>query len=251
MRQRFRLNTFGLTHEGLVRPANEDSMILRDDAGVWVVADGMGGHQNGRWASQSIVSQVERAALNGDFDRNLDAIAGAVLAANQDILAASRQSGQRMGSTVVALYLDQGRMACLWAGDSRIYLLRSRSLIRLTRDHTQVEDMVEAGLLRPDETNGHPMAHVISRAVGVDPNLQLDAIQDHVEARDVFLLCSDGLTGVVSDDEIAERLTQYSPSQACQRLLELCLSRGAPDNVTMVAVGCDEITALSLAGTDP
>lgn len=250
MRQRFRLNTFGLTHEGLVRPANEDSMILRDDAGVWVVADGMGGHENGRWASQSIVSQVERAALNGDFDRNLGAIAGAIHAANQDILATSRQSGQRMGSTVVALYLDQGRMACLWAGDSRIYLLRGCSLIRLTRDHTQVEDMVEAGLLRPDEAKGHPMAHVISRAVGVDPNLQLDAIQDEIEARDVFLLCSDGLTGVVSDDEIAEQLTRYSPSQACQRLLELCLSRGAPDNVTMVAVGCDEITALSLAGTD-
>jgi serine/threonine protein phosphatase Stp1 len=248
MTPQFRMTTIGLTHEGLVRSANEDSMTLRDDAGVWVVADGMGGHENGRWASATIAGALERAPLTGDFDADAAAVAGAIHAANHEIHQASAQSGRRMGSTVVALYLNGRRIACFWAGDSRIYLLREGRLHRLTRDHTQVQDMVEAGLLRPEEAQGHPMSHVLSRAVGVQADLQLDAFQDEAAARDVFLLCSDGLTGVVSDAEIAERLAGFEPAAACRRLLDLCLARGAPDNVTLVAVSCQELTALALAG---
>lgn len=242
----FRLNTVGFTHEGCVRSANEDSHLMRDEAGLWVVADGMGGHANGQWASAAIVKALETATLVGDFDADAATISGALHAANGHIVAAAQQNGARMGSTVVALYLNGARFACFWAGDSRIYLLRGGELHRLTRDHTQVQEMVDRGLLSPEEARRHPMSHVLSRAVGVQDGLELDALTDAAAARDVFLLCSDGLTGVVSEAEIAERLAQFPPRSACQRLLDLVLSRGAPDNVTMVAVACEELTALAL-----
>lgn len=242
----FRFNTVGVTHEGCVRKANEDSLALRDDAGLWVVADGMGGHTNGQWASSTIIEALKAAALSGDFDADAAAVAGAMHAANQHIVAASNQSGTRMGSTAVVLYLNGRRFACFWAGDSRIYLLRGGQLHRLTRDHTQVQEMVDRGLLTPEEASRHPMSHVLSRAVGVQESLELDALADEAATRDIFLLCSDGLTGVVSEPEIAERLSTFEPKAACQRLLDLVLSRGAPDNVTMVAVACEEMTALAL-----
>ena len=152
-----------------------------------------------------------------------------------------------MGSTVVALYLNGARFACIWAGDSRIYLLRDGVLHRMTRDHTQVEEMVERGLLTPEQAKGHPMSHVLSRAVGVQDVLDLDAVSDQAQARDIFLLCSDGLSGVVTEEEICEHLAHLPREAACNKLLELVLARGAPDNVTLIAVACEEKTALTLS----
>ena len=243
----FRPKSVGLTHVGVVRSANEDSMILREDAGVWVVADGMGGHENGQWASTTIVEAVGAARLTGDFDADVEAIGGAILAANETIYRASVERGRAMGSTVTALYLNGDRFVAFWAGDSRIYLMRAGMLHQLSRDHTQVMDMVERGLMTAEEAEHHPMGHVLSRAVGTQEALELDAISDTAAVKDVFLLCSDGLTGVVSDEEIAERLAGFPPEVACRRLLELVLARGAPDNVTMVAIACEELTALAFA----
>jgi serine/threonine-protein phosphatase Stp1 len=155
--------------------------------------------------------------------------------------------GVSMGSTVVALLVQDGRFAVLWAGDSRIYLRRDGVLHQLTRDHTQVQDMVEAGLLSPEEAKEHPMKHVLARAVGVQPSLELDAIVDEADVGDLFLLCSDGLTGQVSDEEIVATMKARQPQAICAALVELCLERGAPDNVTTVAVACEEITRISLA----
>ena len=243
----FRPKSVGVTHVGLVRSANEDSMVLREDANVWVVADGMGGHENGQWASSTIVEAVGAAQLTGDFDGDVEAIGGAILNANGTIYAASVARGRAMGSTVTALYLSGDRFVAFWAGDSRIYLLRQGVLHQLSRDHTQVMDMVERGLMTEEEAAHHPMGHVLSRAVGTQETLELDAISDTATLKDVFLLCSDGLTGVVSAEEIAERLMMFPPDVACNRLLELVLARGAPDNVTMVAVACEEQTALAFA----
>ena len=243
----FRPKSVGVTHVGVVRSANEDSMVLREDAGVWVVADGMGGHENGQWASTTIVESVRDARLTGDFDADVEAIGGAILAANETIYRASVERGRSMGSTVTALYLNGDRFVAFWAGDSRIYLLRAGLLHQLSRDHTQVMDLVESGLMTPEEAEHHPMGHVLSRAVGTQETLELDAISDTAVTKDVFLLCSDGLHGVVSDEEIRERLASFPPEVASRRLLELVLARGAPDNVTMVAVSCEELTALALA----
>jgi serine/threonine protein phosphatase PrpC len=247
MMNRLRLRSAGTTHPGLVRSANEDSMAIRDDVGVWVVADGMGGHENGQWASGAIIAAVNAAAFSGDFDADVNTLAEALHGANDRIHAEAGGSGKRMGSTVVALHVSGDRFAALWAGDSRIYLLRGGELHRLTRDHTQVQELVDRNLMTPEEAERHPMSHVLSNAVGVQAQLRVDVVADTAVPKDVFLLCSDGLTGVVSDSEIAERLGALPIDAACRRLTELVLARGAPDNVTMVAVACEEMTALVLA----
>lgn len=242
-----RFKTTAVTHPGLVRSANEDSHLAREEVGVWVVADGMGGHANGQWASTAVVGAVGSAVMQNNFDADVANIADAIQQANGLIFATSEEQGARMGSTTVALYLCGDQFACIWAGDSRIYLLREGVLHQLTRDHTQVTEMVDRGLLTPEEAAHHPMSHVLSRAVGVQDVLELDAVSDTAQPRDVFLLCSDGLSGVVSDAEIAERLSAFSCDVACSRLLELVLARGAPDNVTMIAVACEQTTTLTFA----
>jgi len=241
-----RTRTVCLTHPGKVRTANEDAHFANEDAGVWIVADGMGGHDNGQLASSLVTQAVREAQLAGQFGEDVDRLAEALQQANGEIQGVAAVNQKRMGSTAVALYLADRQFACLWAGDSRIYLLRGGVLLQLTRDHTQVQEMVDRGLLSPAEAKHHPMSHVLSRAVGVEETLQLDAISDEAAPRDVFLLCSDGLTGLVSDDEIAETLTRLPLNAACNRLLETVLDRGAPDNVTIVAVSCEEKTALVL-----
>ncbi|HEY4031375.1 MAG TPA: protein phosphatase 2C domain-containing protein [Caulobacteraceae bacterium] len=242
-----RFKTVSLTHTGLVRAANEDSFVAQEKDGVWAVADGMGGHVNGQWASSAVAAALRARPLAGDFDADVSILADAIQQANSLIFSTGVSQGARMGSTVVALHMRGDRFVCLWAGDSRIYLLRDGVLHRMSRDHTQVEDLVERGLLSREEAAHHPMSHVLSRAVGVEEVVDLDAVSDVAMPRDVFLLCSDGLTGLVTEDEIGGRLASLPADVACQHLLDLVLARGAPDNVTMVAVACEETTTLTLA----
>lgn len=244
MSRHFRLRSASVTHAGLVRSQNEDSLLARDDAGVWAVADGMGGHVNGQWASSEIVAELSTAALVGEFDADLTQIAAAIQSANHRIFSAGQERSQSMGSTIVTLYISGDCFSCFWVGDSRVYLLRDEQLHRMTRDHTKVQEMVSSGLLSEAEAHNHPMSHVLSRAVGVEPEVEIEAVSDMLQPRDLFLLCSDGLSGVVSDAEIVELLVRHDAGVACEHLLELVLERGAPDNVTMIAVSCEEATAL-------
>jgi serine/threonine protein phosphatase PrpC len=236
----YRISASGLSDTGKVRRHNEDSMLLRGGAGLWAVADGMGGHAHGRWASEQIVAGLAQAPLIGDFGVDIERIGLAVSQANGLIAAAAEKEGTVIGSTVVIMLLVGARFAVLWAGDSRAYLIRRGALIQLTHDHTYVQDLMEVGEISAEEARSHPKRHVLSRAVGADPEFALDAVEDEALPRDVFLLCSDGLTSNVSDAEIGERLGQFPPETAARRLLDLALSRGAPDNVTIVVVRCEE-----------
>jgi serine/threonine protein phosphatase PrpC len=236
-----------LTHPGRVRSNNEDSVLARPDAGLWVVADGMGGHERGEWASAAITDALGQAALSADFDEAAAAVAQAIHTANRQIWDEAQGLGAPMGSTAVALLLRDTRFAAFWAGDSRCYLLRAGVLYQLTTDHSQVQDMVAAGRLTPEEAEGHPMAHVLSRAVGVEPELELDAVSDEAMIDDVFLICSDGLTRTIPDAELAAMLTQDGPASTADQLIQLSLERGAPDNVSVVIVACDATTLLALA----
>lgn len=247
MISRFRIEDIALSHVGVVRSANEDSHASLPWAGVWLVADGMGGHHNGQYASSTIADAVAVITAPDELEGACASVAGAIHQANETIFARSLEEGKQMGSTVVALVLRGTEFAVLWAGDSRAYLYRADQLIQLTRDHTQVEAMLERGLLSPEEAADHPMKHVLARAVGVQETLELDAIRDEIESRDIFLLCSDGLSGVLDDAEIAAFIREHGNS-AGELLIAACLERGAPDNVTVTLVAANEPTLLALNG---
>ena len=243
----FRFDQACVTHPGRVRSHNEDSFVARPEIGLWAVCDGMGGHENGQWASTTIVERLAEVAWTGGMDEAAGAVSRAIHEANRTIFQEADSAGKTMGSTTVALLIHGRRFAAIWAGDSRIYVLRDGDLHQLTRDHTQVHDLVDRGYLTEAEAEHHPLGHVISRAVGVGLDLELDAVVDEVADDDVFLLCSDGLTGPLKDAEIAEVMRSAKPDAASEKLVEMCLERGAPDNVTVVAVRCNEITLLSLS----
>lgn len=244
--ERLRFHDASLTHPGMVRRVNEDSILARPQDGVWLVADGMGGHINGQWASQTIAEALQAAELPAEFDAAAEGVAKALHSANAQIWTESKVQGETMGSTAVALVLRGARFAAFWAGDSRCYLLRGGQLYQLTTDHTQVQDMVTAGRLTVEESQGHPMGHVLSRSVGVFECLELDAVADEAKAGDIFLVCSDGLTRTVPDAELPSLLSEGSPAAAARRLIDIALERGAPDNVSVVVVSCDEPTLLVL-----
>lgn len=234
-----------ITHVGRVREVNEDSFFSSAELGVWAVADGMGGHEYGERASRAIVESLGNLQPIADFEEKVEAVRAAIMVANVDIFAEATERGQRMGSTVVALVLVDRQYAVLWAGDSRAYLLRDGVMTRVSRDHTQVQSLIDRGLLAPEDAEGHPMSHVLARAIGVMENVQIDVLRDTVQPNDIFLLCSDGLYGLVSDGEIAERLAPARLSEAADSLIALSLERGAPDNVTAIAVSASEVTLLS------
>jgi len=234
------------THVGAIRKINEDAHIARPLDGLWAVADGMGGHINGQWASATIVNALEAAILGDDFEMSVTRLTNALQDANWEILEASRVAGGAIGSTVAALLITGMRYAVIWAGDSRVYRCRDRSLTLLTTDHSQVEQMVAAGLLRREEAENHPMGHVLSRAIGVHEDLELDRIDGDVLPGDVFMLCSDGLSRLMDFAEIQQRLIGEPPRMVASTLVKLALDRGAPDNVTVAVVGCDATTLVGV-----
>jgi serine/threonine-protein phosphatase Stp1 len=245
-----RIESRALTHEGRVRALNEDSHVACDGGGLWAVADGMGGHEGGGWASGRIVDALAAAATagaQGGLEPLRDAAADAIRAANGAILAEARARGKQMGSTVVALIVAGNRYFVLWVGDSRAYRLRGGVLTQLSRDHSQVQEMVARGLLTPEQAIGHPMGHILSRAVGVQAEIEVDTVSGEVQPGDIFLLTSDGLHNVVGDGEIARQLSREAPGRALEKLVELTLAGGAPDNVTGIAVWAGEPTLLSFA----
>jgi len=230
------------SHTGCVRTVNQDAWLAHPEQGLWLVADGMGGHARGEWASAQIVASVAESVHAEDLHQAGAELTAAIERANQQLIAAARADGASIGSTVAALLVRGGRGAVVWAGDSRIYRYRAGSLDRLTRDHSQVEQLVAAGLITPAEAASHPMGHVLTRAIGVRDAVMLDHVEVDVRADDIFLLCSDGLTRPVADVEIARWLGRETPERAATGLLDLVLSRGAPDNVTLVVLGCDATT---------
>ncbi len=248
MTDRLRLEDDMKTHPGCVRAANEDSAVSLPRDGIWAVADGMGGHANGQHASQTLARMIGDVAASDDLSSACEMVAGAIHAANAEVYAEAQARGEQMGSTIVALVMRDREFAVLWAGDSRAYLYRDSVLHQLTHDHTQVQEMVDRGLLSPAEAADHPMSHVLARAVGVRPTLELDAVSDTAQPGDIFLLCSDGVYNMVGDGELAVVLAG-SGRHSTDTLVNLCLERGAPDNVTLILISAQEPTALTFASS--
>jgi serine/threonine protein phosphatase PrpC len=240
------------TDRGRRRPTNEDAVLEHPDAGVWVVADGMGGHTRGDLASQHLVAAFEDI---GRCRRPNELVAKARLRlhqANERIYRESRRMGPDtiMGCTTAVLTACRGEYACLWVGDSRVYRLRDGTLEQLTRDHSLAQELVDRGAVSAEEAPRHPAARRITRAVGAQPSVRIDETRGEIKDGDVFLLCSDGLPLEVDGDEISSILSSVDYDEAAQTLLDLSLQRNARDNVSVAVVRFEETTGFDLEDED-
>lgn len=226
------------TDIGTVRKVNEDDCLDAPAVAMWCVADGMGGHQKGDVASKMIVDYLNCLNKPELYPLAPQQIMERLRAVNTRLVEMGQMLPESsvIGSTVVVLSFDDKQAHCIWAGDSRIYRLRDGSFTRLTRDHSQVEEMVEAGILSAEEAESHPSANVITRAVGANPIIELDLISTDLIPGDQFLLCSDGLNKVMSDTEIAEMIKACPLSVVTESLIERAIERQARDNVTAIMV---------------
>jgi protein phosphatase len=235
----FKFETGAVTDKGCVRQQNEDNYLTKQDSGVWLVADGMGGHEAGDFASGRIVEVVSSIGLPSSAPDLQARFHDRVTQAHSDIQARSAEmDGATIGATLVALLAYEENFACVWSGDSRIYLLRDGELRQVTVDHTEAQELLAAGSITAEEAANWPRKNVITRAIGVGSKPRMEEIYGTLRPGDSFLLCSDGLTGHVKDEEIAEALRSQSAQQTAQSLVELTLERGATDNVTVVVVRC-------------
>lgn len=224
------------SHVGRVRKVNEDSILVLPDQQIWVVSDGMGGHEGGDFASRVVVDSI--AVLPHDMapTEKLGQIRNAVQAAHRTIVHESETRHATMGATVVALVLADGHFGALWAGDSRLYRLRQGKIELLTTDHSVVAALVQSGQLSWDEAGKHPQANAITRAVGVGEELELEKIRGDAQPGDRFLLCSDGLNKYATIAEVGSALRGVPIEVVTDNLVQLALDRGGADNVSVIVV---------------
>ena len=217
----------------------------RPDDAVWgAVCDGMGGARGGRLASTMAVDALQQAIEAGIDEAHTPQAGRALLEsaveqANRSVYEKARgtPSLSGMGTTVVCALVRGGLAQYVHVGDSRIYLFRNNKLLQLTKDHSMVQEMVEQGALTEEEAQNHPRKNLITRALGVGRDVEADFSEKEVSPRDILLLCSDGLSNVVTDQELLYEVIHGGEAvTCCERLLDIALKRGAPDNVTAVLI---------------
>ena len=222
---------------GAVRELNEDAFLERPDLGLWLVADGMGGHFAGDVASQMVVSAMESLENTKSLSRFVELVEQRLVETNSRLREyAEREETHTIGSTVVALLIRGEHAVCLWAGDSRMYRYREGKLEQISQDHALVEELVERGVLTREQAVDHPHGNLVTRAVGAADKLFLDVEIIPIQPGDLFILCSDGLEKEIAEQEASKFDGLPSPSQVCRRLLDRALAHGARDNVTVVSV---------------
>jgi protein phosphatase len=235
-------NTSGVsTDMGAVRKLNEDAFLANPGQGVWLVADGMGGHQNGDVASAIARDTVAESMASGDD------LTSAIQLAHRKILdeALARENSSGMGSTIVAVAVDGNDYEVAWVGDSRAYLWDG-NLMQITKDHSYVRDLVESGAITPEEAKTHPSRHLLIRCLGAEDDgkpLEVETRRGRFSRGQELLLCSDGLTGELADDDISAILAETTPVQdRVDKLVRAAVDHGGQDNVTVLLVPAPEST---------
>jgi serine/threonine protein phosphatase PrpC len=231
------------THVGKVRGQNEDSYLVATRSGVWAVADGMGGHAAGEVASRTVVEELAAVAVPATAAELLSSCERHICRANSHLKELGNERGALIGTTIAVLLIFEGDYACLWSGDSRIYRLRQHRIEQISVDHTEVQQLISEGRLTAEEARTWPRRNVITRAIGVSDDPELEITGGALEAGDTFVICSDGLTAHIEDEEILALAGDNPPQKACDLLVDLTLDRGAVDNVTVVAVRFDPARA--------
>ncbi len=240
----------GITDKGCVRDNNEDNLYLDNKAGLFVVADGMGGHASGEIASKFAVDVIRdyiKGAAEGrlsqvgkyedEFSDTTNRIGSAIRLANKAIYEAanSNPAWHGMGTTVAAVMLNGNRMSIAHVGDSRVYLVRACDIEQLTDDHSLVYEQVKRELLTKEEAQISSMKNLLTRALGTAPDVEVDLDELTLADNDILILCTDGLNSMVTDDEILSQvLSTNDPSCACERLINMANKNGGKDNVTVI-----------------
>lgn len=242
-----RFTCAGRTDVGVVRSGNEDAFLMVPDAGIFIVADGMGGHAAGEVASEMSVQIVGRSLENivGRPDAEAaETIRKGIVDANAAIFQRTlvEQDKRGMGTTVTAMVINGERYMIGQVGDSRAYLLRDGQLLQVTKDHSYVQEQVDAGYLTPAQARTHPYSNVITRCVGANSDVAPDIYGGTLHGNDLFLLASDGLTGMLEDEDLLTILTSgRSPGELVDKLISEANRRGGLDNVTVIIVRIDGI----------
>jgi len=240
-----RISCAGNTDVGVVRSGNEDSFLLDCALGLFIVADGMGGHAAGEVASEMAVRIIskELGSLRGLGDGEAAArMRSAIRKANAAIFerTIAEHDKRGMGTTTTVMVLFSRRFMIGQVGDSRAYLLREGGLLQLTKDHSYVQEQVDAGLLTPEQARTHPYSNVITRCVGANEDVAPDIYFGNLEEKDVVLLASDGLTGMLEDDQLAKIMsTEENPEGCVNRMIADANHRGGLDNITAIVVRVD------------
>lgn len=229
------------TDKGLRRDSNQDSFLVNKDLGLYIVADGMGGHSGGEVASSMAVQTVEEVVkqLHKKVKSPRDLLQKAYEESCQQIFDKAQKERAKlsgMGTTMVLLYQHEKSMFIGNVGDSRAYLYRKPHLWQLTEDHSLVNEQLRAGLIKEDQIENFIGRNMITRSVGYERDVTVDVLEKPLEKGDMFLLCSDGLSGLVDDAEIAEIFNKNNPSEVVDRCIEKALQNGGDDNVTVLVL---------------
>jgi len=249
LRVRVQYTCAGRTDVGIIRSGNEDNYLMLPDRGIFIVADGMGGHAAGEVASEMAVQTISRG-LEGIIGLG-DAEAAhkmrtAIHSANAAIFQRTVDEPEKrgMGTTATAMVINQGRYLLGQVGDSRAYLMRDTRLIQVTKDHSYVQEQVDAGYLTPEQARTHPYSNVITRCVGANSDVVPDLYVGTLRAGDVFLLASDGLTGMLEDDLLFSILrANDQPARMVDALVAEANRRGGLDNITVIVIRIDSVDA--------
>lgn len=242
-----KLIAHGKTDKGLVREENEDVFCIEGDYGFLAVADGMGGYASGEVASKMVIDIIRDYLKNEEeplaeeyhpkYSKLTNRMMSGIRLANRAIYDASRSQSKLngMGTTVAAVLFSGDRLSIAHVGDSRVYLIRGGNIEQITDDHTVVSEQVERGLMTKEEATESHMRHILTRALGTAPEVKVDMDELTVSEGDKFVLCTDGLSELVSDDEILFTvLSSNTPEVACNELVNMAIQKGGDDNVTVI-----------------
>ena len=226
------------THVGAVRKRNEDAVLNRPEIGLWAVADGAGGHQRGDYASERIIAALGDVAPPPSAALLIDDVKTRLRRANRELLAKAVEigPGALICSTVMVVLIADARFCCLWAGDSRCYLLRAGALRQVSHDHSYVQDLVDRGEIGPEVAADHPLANIVTNLLGAEVRFTLEERSDQLVPGDILLLCSDGLCRALTDPDIAAILRDHPVEAAADRLIESAVACRAKDNVSVVVI---------------
>ena len=255
-----KITSCGITDVGQKRQNNEDNFLINDEINLYVVADGMGGHVGGEFASQIAVTTIEEVIQNVEVDPEATrpdwgALGSAVAISGEKLKYAIRLAGKRifdrtndepelrgMGTTTVAMLFDQNKVFLAHVGDSRAYLIRNGTVMQVTEDHSLVNEQIRLGLITREAARNHKLKNIITRSVGYQEDVEIDTIVRPTEKGDRFCLCSDGLSNLVDENEIMDVVGNSASTEvAAQRLIDLANSRGGDDNITLIIAQVDEL----------